>query len=204
MAMPVRETAHTERSWPVDLRCAARVGPVPGTVRDATAEDAAACRDVYAPYVLGTAVSFETDPPTAAEMAVRIAAARERHAWLVLEDDGAVRGFAYAGPFTSREAYRWSCAVSVHLEPGRRRTGGGRALYGALFDRLAAGGHLRALAGVALPNEAGLGLHRALGSAPVGTYRRVGWKAGAWHDVTWLQRDLGPATDDGAPPAEPR
>ncbi len=59
------------------------------TVRDATPDDAAACRDVYAPYVTGTAVSFETEPPTAAEMAGRIAAAQERHSWLVLETDGA-------------------------------------------------------------------------------------------------------------------
>ena len=92
--------------------------------------------------------------------------------------------------------------MSVYLEPGRRRTGAGRLLYGALFDRLAARGYRRALAGVALPNEASLGLHRALGFADVGTYRRVGWKGGAWHDVTWLQRDLGHDAD--GPPAEPR
>ncbi len=173
-----------------------------GTVRDATPRDAAACRDVYAPYVTGTAVSFEAEAPTAEEMARRIAAAQERHAWLVLDDGAAVRGFAYGGPFMAREAYRWSCSVSVYLEPGRRRTGAGRLLYGALFDRLAARGYRRALAGVALPNEASLGLHRALGFADVGTYRRVGWKGGAWHDVTWLQRDLGHDAD--GPPAEPR
>ncbi len=173
-----------------------------GTVRDATPGDAAACRDVYAPYVTGTTVSFETEAPTAEEMARRIAAAQESHAWLVLDDGGAVRGFAYGGPFMAREAYRWSCSVSVYLEPGRRRTGAGRLLYGALFDRLAARGYRRALAGVALPNEASLGLHRALGFEDVGTYRRVGWKDGAWHDVTWLQRDLGHDVD--GPPVEPR
>ncbi|HYO35151.1 MAG TPA: GNAT family N-acetyltransferase [Geodermatophilus sp.] len=175
-----------------------------GTVRDATPADAAACRDVYAPYVTGTAVSFETDPPTAEEMARRIAAAQERHAWLVLDDGGVVRGFAYGGPFADRPAYRWSCSVSVYLEPGRRRTGGGRLLYDALFDRLAARGHRRALAGVALPNEASLGLHRAVGFEDVGTYRRVGWKHDAWHDVTWLQRDLGTVPADDGPATEPR
>ncbi len=77
-----------------------------------------------------------------------------------------------AGPCTgaASAAYRWSCSVSVHLEPGRRRTGAGRALYGALSDRLAARGYRRALAGVALPDEASLGLHRALGFVDVGTY----------------------------------
>ena len=178
------------------------VGRVP--VRDATPEDAAACRDVYAPYVTGSAVSFETDPPAAEEMAARIAAAQERHAWLVLDDGGVVRGFAHGGPFMAREAYRWSCAVSVYLEPGRRRTGAGRALYGVLFERLAARGYRVALAGVALPNEASLGLHRALGFEPVGTYRRVGWKLGRWHDVAWYQRPLGDHPDDeGEPPALP-
>ncbi|MGY1784958.1 N-acetyltransferase family protein [Geodermatophilus sp. SYSU D00698] len=174
------------------------------SVRDAGPDDAAACRDVYAPYVTGTAISFETDPPTAGEMARRIAAAQERHAWLVLEADGAVRGYAYGGPFMAREAYRWSCAVSVYLEPGRRRTGAGRLLCTALLDRLAARGYRRALAGVTLPNDASLGLHRALGFEPVGTYRRVGWKDGAWHDVAWLQRDLGPGPGDDGPSSEPR
>jgi phosphinothricin acetyltransferase len=179
-------------------------GPPPGVVRDATSGDAAACAAVYAPYVTGTAVSFETEPPTAEEMAARIAAAQRAHAWLVLEGGGAVRGYAYGGPFMSRPAYRWSCVVSVYLEPGRRRTGAGRVLYQALFDRLAARGFRVALAGVTLPNEASLGLHRALGFEPVGTYRRVGWKDGAWHDVAWLQRDLGAGPVDGGLPAEPR
>ena len=171
------------------------------TVRDATPADAAACRDVYAPYVTGTAVSFETEPPTAEEMARRIAAAQERHAWLVLDEGGAVRGYAYGGPFMAREAYRWSCTVSVYLERARRRTGAGRALYTALLDRLAARGYRRVLAGVTLPNEASLGLHRALGFTDAGLYRRVGWKDGAWHDVAWLQRDLG-AGPAGDPPSD--
>jgi phosphinothricin acetyltransferase len=187
---------------------------VTGTVRDATPDDAPACADVYAPYVTGTAVSFETVPPSPEEMARRIAAAQERHAWLVLDDGGGdgpdhggVWGFAYGGPFMARAAYRWSCTVSVYLEPGRRGRGGGRLLYEALLARLAARGHRRALAGVTLPNDPSLGLHRALGFEPVGTYRRVGWKDGAWRDVTWLQRDLGPEGPDGpddGPPAEPR
>jgi L-amino acid N-acyltransferase YncA len=168
-------------------------------IRDATADDAVACAAIYAPYVTGTAITFEVDPPTAAEMATRIARAQDGHAWLVLEDDGRVVGYAYGGPFMTRAAYRWSTAVSVYLEPGRRRTGTGSALYRALFARLAARGYRTALAGITLPNEASLGLHRALGFEPVGTYRRVGWKSGAWHDVAWLQRPLG--DDDGPPSA---
>jgi L-amino acid N-acyltransferase YncA len=171
-------------------------------VRDATPGDAAACAELYAPYVRDTTISFETEPPTAAEMATRIAAALATHAWVVLEDDGRVAGYAYGAPFMARAAYRWSVSVSVYTEPGRRRPGAGRALYTALFDRLAARGYRMAFAGIALPNDASLGLHRALGFEPVGTYRRVGWKHGSWHDVAWCQRPLGDAADDG-PPAPP-
>jgi phosphinothricin acetyltransferase len=167
-------------------------------IRNGQERDAPRCAEIYAPYVLDSAISFETDAPSAEEMARRIAAAQEGHAWLVLEDAGDVVGYAYGGPFMARAAYRWSTAVSVYLEQDRRRTGAGRALYEALFERLAARGFRTALAGITLPNEASVGLHRALGFELVGTYRRVGWKAGAWHDVAWLQRPLG---DDDGPPA---
>jgi L-amino acid N-acyltransferase YncA len=170
-------------------------------VRDATAEDAAACAAIYAPYVTGTAVTFEDEPPTTEEMAARIAAAQRGHAWLVLEDGGRVVGYAYGGQYTERAAYRWACEVSVYLETGRRRSGAGRALYEALLARLAERGYRTAVAGMTLPNPASEGLHRALGFEPVGTWRRIGWKAGAWHDVAWTQRPLGNAGD---PPAEPR
>ena len=144
-------------------------------------------------------MTFETDPPGREEMAKRIAAALAGHAWVVLSDSGRVVGYAYAGPYKSRTAYRWSCEVSVYVEMGRRRTGAGRALYGALLERLERRGYRMAVAGMTLPNEASVGLHRAMGFEPVGTYRRIGWKHGAWHDVAWAQRPIGPRT---GPPAE--
>jgi L-amino acid N-acyltransferase YncA len=165
-------------------------------IRDAVPQDAAACARVYEPYVRDTAVSFETEAPTAEQMAERIVAAQRAHAWLVAEDEGRVVGYAYAGPFRTREAYRFSCEVSVYLEPGRRRTGTGRALCEALLDRLTALGYRTALGGTTLPNPASEGLLRALGFEPVGVFRHVGWKNDAWHDVAWLQLDLG---GDGRP-----
>lgn len=167
-------------------------------IRDATSADAPACAAIYAPYVLDTAISFELDPPTPAEMADRIAATARGHAWLVCEDDGRVVGYAYGGPHKTRAAYRWTCEVSVYLERTRRRTGTGRVLYDALLTRLTERGFRTAVAGIALPNEASVGMHRALGFDTVGTYRRIGWKHGAWHDVLWMQRDLaadGPPTE---------
>src|SRR3954470_17222593 len=120
-------------------------------VRTATEADAAACAAIYAPYVTDTVISFETEPPTNAEIARRIAAA---HEWLLLEDQGRVVGYAYATTFHPRAAYRWACEVSVYLEPGRRRTGAGRALYEDLLARLTARGFRTAIAGMTLPNDA--------------------------------------------------
>jgi L-amino acid N-acyltransferase YncA len=174
------------------------MAPAQGTVvRAASAADAAACAGIYAPYVTDTAITFETEPPSEAEMATRIAAAASRHAWLVLEDAGRVVGYAYGGRFHTRPAYRWACEVSVYLEPARRRTGGGRALYEALLKRLRGRGYRIAMAGMTLPNDASEGLHRSLGFEPVGTYRRIGYKLGSWHDVAWMQLRL--LDDDGRP-----
>lgn len=170
------------------------------TIRAATTADAAACAAVYSPYVTGTAITFELEPPSAADFVERIAKA---HEWLVAtDDDGQVFGYAYAGTFHPRAAYRWAAEVSVYLETGRRRTGAGRALYTALLDRLRDRGYLTVLGGMTEPNPASEGLHRALGFVPVATYRNVGFKAGAWHDVTWFQRDL--VTPLPTDPPEPR
>ena len=170
-------------------------------VRDAVEADAAACAAIYAPYVTGTAISFETVPPSPAEMSVRMAAGARSHAWLVAVLDGQVVGYAYGGPFAPRPAYRWSCEVSVYLEPGRRRTGAGRALYGTLLPRLAERGFRVAVAKMTMPNDASRGLHAAMGFREVGVHRGIGFKNGAWHDVAITQLQLVPG--DG-PPADRR
>jgi len=169
-------------------------------IRPAEDRDAGACAAIYAPYVRDTTITFETEPPTPAEMAARIANLSKTHAWLVLEIDGEVAGYAYGSPYKERAAYRWSCEVSVYLAADRRRAGGGKALYEALFARLAERGFQVAVAGMTQPNEPSVGLHRAMGFEPIGTYRRIGWKHGAWRDVTWMQRDLVPST--GAAPRD--
>jgi phosphinothricin acetyltransferase len=173
-------------------------------VRRASPEDAVACQAIYAPYVRDTAVSLELDPPSVPEVRDRMERALETHDWLVLEevDHGRARvlGYAYGSPYRSRAAYRWACEVSVYVEVGRRRTGAGRMLYEALLPRLVDRGYLTALAGMTLPNPASEGLHRSLGFETVGTWRRIGWKFDAWHDVLWMQRRLAAGSE---PPAEP-
>lgn len=169
------------------------------TVRDAQPADAPACAQIYRPYVTDTAITFESVPPTTAEMAARIEEAQKDHAWLVAEAeaDGQVIGYAYGRPFASRDAYRWSCEVSIYLETGRRRTGAGRALYATLLPRLVERGFRVAVAKMTMPNDASLGLHAAMGFREVGVHRRIGFKHGAWHDVAITQLDLVP---DLSPP----
>lgn len=168
------------------------------------ARDAAACVAIYAPYVTGSSVSFEEDPPTAERFAAHIAATSERYPWLVLEAAGAVVGYAYATQHRARAAYRWAVDVGIYVDPGRHRAGAGRMLYEALLGLLRRQRLHSACAGITLPNEASIGLHRALGFEHVGTYRSIGWKAGGWRDVSWWQLRLAP--DGGgadAPPPEP-
>jgi phosphinothricin acetyltransferase len=172
-------------------------------VRDATLADAGACAAIYAPYVTDTAITFETEPPSDEEMAARIGRAWHEHAWVVLEDAGRVVGYAYGAPMNPRAAYRWSCEVSVYVERDRRRTGAGRELYEALFDRLADRGMRMAIAGMTLPNDASVGLHRAMGFEEVGVYRRIGFKLGRWHDVAWVQRALAGGDDPPRGSTEP-
>ncbi len=138
----------------------------------------------------GNWVSFELDPPDAGEMARRIADYGATHGWLVAEIDGTVAGYAYGSPHRTRAAYSSSCDVAVYVDPAHSRQGLGRALYAELLTRLAAKGYHAAFAGIALPNEASIGLHEAMGFTPVGIYREVGWKMGDWRDVGWWQRLL--------------
>lgn len=174
--------------------------PADSLVRPASLDDARACVAIYRPYVEDTAITFETEVPTPAEMAARIAAVRDTHQWLVLENDGDVIGFAYARAFNPRAAYRWSTETSIYVAANHHRTGEGRRLYTELLLQLAGRGYRRAFAGITQPNRASNSFHRSFGFERAGLYRRVGWKHGHWHDVAWMQLDLlGAGEDDRAP-----
>jgi L-amino acid N-acyltransferase YncA len=162
------------------------------TVRMANAGDGAQIAEIYAPAVTGTVISFEMEPPGAAEMARRVTDALVVYPWLVAERGGEVVGYARGGQYKERAAYQWSVETSVYIRATAHRTGVGRALYGVLFDLLAMQGFFMAYAGVTLPNPGSVGLHESLGYTPVGVYRAAGYKFGAWHDVGWWQRRLRP------------
>ncbi len=163
--------------------------------------DAAACAEIYEPYVRDTAISFEQQVPDAAELARRIEQISSRYPWLVAEDDGTVTGYAYASRHRERAVYRWAADVAVYVARRQQRRGIGRALYEKLFELLIAQGVRTVCAGITLPNQASVALHEAVGFQAVGVYRRIGWKNGRWHDVGWWQRELVPPGD--APPPEP-
>lgn len=159
-------------------------------LRSATAADAPRISEIYAPYVRDTTASFEIEPPPAEEMLGRVESGARDYPWLVAVSDSGVIGYAYAGEFRKRAAYRWSAEVSVYVEIGRRSRGAGRALMTRLLDELRAGDFANAFAGITLPNAASVRLFESLGFEPVGVFRRAGYKFGAWHDVGWWQLAL--------------
>src|SRR4051812_1705742 len=169
-------------------------------IRPASAADAEAIAAIYRPIVLDTAISFETVPPGPAEMERRIAATLEIAPWLVYEEQGKLGGYAYGSRHRERAAYQWSVDVSVYVDEAHRRRGIGRALYTALFPLLRLQGFHAAHAGVTLPNAASVALHESLGFVPVGIYRGVGYKLGAWYDVGWWQLSLRERIPDPPPP----
>ena len=158
-------------------------------IRLATAEDADGILEIYRPVVERTPISFETRCPTAEEMARRIAEVRRSFPWFVLEDGGAILGYAYASPHKDRAAYRWSVDVAVYVREDQRRKGVAGALYEALLPSLRMMGIHNAVAVIALPNPASVSLHESLGFSLVGVYPNIGFKLGEWHDVGhWLLR----------------
>jgi phosphinothricin acetyltransferase len=169
------------------------------SLRLANPGDAAAVAAIYAPVVRTTAISFETEPPSVDEMAARIDRTRTRWPWLVCDRGGEVLGYAYASRHSERAAYQWSVDVSVYVDARAHRSGIGRALYTSLLRLLVVQGFYNAYAGITLPNAASVGLHETIGFVPVGVYRHVGFKLGAWHDVGWWSLGLQPTT--GHPPS---
>lgn len=160
-------------------------------IRTATPDDAEAIAAIYAPIVKDTPISFELEPPTVDEMRDRIVSTLKVRPWLVSEDEvGRVSGYVYASQLRARAAYQWAVEVAAYVHADSRRQGTCKALYGRLFQELAALGYYQAFAVISLPNDASIALHESVGFQSAGVYRNVGYKHGAWHDVGWWQRQL--------------
>jgi phosphinothricin acetyltransferase len=169
-------------------------------IRLARPDDAQAMLDIYAPVVRDTFISFELEPPTVEEMRERVTKTLATHPWLVHEHGGRVAGYAYASRHRDRQAYQWSVDVSCYVHPQFRGQGIGAQLYRALLQVLKRQRFQCAYAGIALPNEASVRLHEAMGFKRIGTYREVGYKMGAWRDTGWYECRIGDAPKDPSPP----
>jgi len=153
------------------------------SIRTATSADAAAIADIYNWYVAQTVVTFEVDPVSADEMARRIEAVLTAHEWLVLERAGELQGFAYAGRFRERAAYRHATESTIYLHHDRIGQGLGAPLYRELIARMFARGYRHLVGAIALPNEASVKLHERLGFVAAGRLVRIGYKFDRWIDV---------------------
>jgi len=170
-------------------------------LRFASLRDDAAITAIYAPIVTATAISFELVAPNADEMRTRIATQPANKPWIVAEIDAAVAGYAYASTFRARAAYRFGAEVTVYVAERARRRGVGRALYRSLLHLLALAGYRNAYAGITLPNDASVELHRAAGFTATGVVHAAGFKFDRWHDVAFYECRLAPLD---VPPHDPR
>ena len=162
-------------------------------VRDSVDADLPAAHAIYSHHVLHGLASFELEPPGAEEFARRRAELLASGLpWLVAEHEGVVAGYAYAGPYRPRPAYRYLLENSVYVHPEVQRGGVGSALLGALLHRCEALGARQMIAVIGdSANLASIGLHQKHGFARAGLIRSSGFKHGRWVDTVLMQRPLG-------------
>ncbi len=166
----------------------------------ATVDDAAGIAGIYEPIVRSTPISFEVEVPGEQEMRRRIERIMSAFPWLVCDYRDRLAGYAYASRHAERAAYQWSVDVSIYVHSDFRRRRVGQALYASLFRILVGQGYCNAYAGITLPNPGSVGLHESVGFRPIGVYREVGYKMGAWHDVGYWELALQPKTPAPRPP----
>ncbi len=169
--------------------------------RDSTEADIPAIRAIYAHHVAHGLASFEEIPPDEAELAQRRRAILDKGLpYLAVDLDGKLAGYAYAGPFRPRSAYRFSVEDSIYVAPDLAGRGLGRLLLAALIDRATVWGARQMVAVIGdSANAASIGVHASLGFRTVGTFRSIGFKFGRWVDSVMMQRELG-AGDSTRPP----
>jgi L-amino acid N-acyltransferase YncA len=165
-------------------------------LRAATPADIPAITRIYDHAVRFGTASFELEPPDQAEMAKRQRTLLEGgFPYIVAEVDGAVAGYAYAGPYRPRPAYRFSVEDSIYIAPEAQRRGLGRVLLARLVADSEARGFRQMIAVIGdSANASSIELHRALGFTMIGTFADCGFKFGRWLDSVFMQRTLGPGS----------
>ena len=170
-------------------------------IRFATPLDGRAMDCIYHHYIYHTVATFLNAPLAGQAFEEKIGQFGEELPFLVAEEEGEIMGYAYASYWRYRHAYRFGVELSIYLKPGLEHRGIGKKLYKKLLDILSLQGYKSAYAGITLPNEASVGLHRFFGFTDVGVYKNTGYKQGRWLDVPWLEKSLGDYDDQ---PAEPK
>ena len=162
----------------------------------AEAFDAEAILSIYAPYILTTPVTFETQVPSVSEFAGRIESISGEFPYLLLFIDSELAGYAYAHKQAERAAFGWNAELSVYLRMDLRGKGLGRALYQLLMDLLKMQGYVNVYGVITGSNAGSIALHEKMGFSLIGRHEKTGFKFGQWHDVVWMHKRIG---TDGAP-----
>jgi len=162
-------------------------------IRPSRDEDLPAISAIYGHHVLHATGTFETVPPTEAEMAARRADVLAKGLpYLVVEDEGQVLGFAYCQWFKPRPAYRFSAEDSIYLHPDARGRGLGLQLLAALIEQAQQAGLRKLIAVIGdSANAASIGVHRSQGFEAAGVIRSCGWKFDRWLDIVLMEKTLG-------------
>ncbi|HEY1301832.1 MAG TPA: GNAT family N-acetyltransferase [Stellaceae bacterium] len=163
------------------------------TIRDSAEGDVARIAAIYRHHVLHGVASFEEVPPPPEELAQRRRAILARGLpYLVAEEGGRVLGYAYASPYRTRSAYRFTVEDSIYIDAAETGRGLGRALLSELIERCTALGYRQMVAVIGGRDQwPSIGLHQALGFVRIGTLPAIGFKFGGWIDTVLMQRALG-------------
>lgn len=167
-------------------------------LRNANINDAERLLEIYSYYVINTAITFEYDVPSLSEFQNRMRRIMEKYPYLVIEKDGKIQGYAYAGPFVGRAAYDWSCETTIYLDHNARKCGLGRKIYEALGSALKEMGILNLYACIGYPEiedeyltKNSAQFHEHLGFAKVGEFHKCGYKFGRWYNMIWMEKTIG-------------
>ena len=171
-------------------------------IRIARPGDASGMLEIYAPYISGTSLTFETVVPEVAAFSARIESYLQHWPWLVFEEDGMIAGYAYGSRYRERAGYQWCVECSVYIADAFRGRGIARMLYEALFRILSEQGYYNVYAVINLPNEPSVRLHEACGFIWFANYENVGYKLGRWKTVGWWRLQLKDYGDEPKPPVE--